>query len=49
VDGERRLIRANNITYIPPGVVHEFHNARIDPLVFLVVTGPRKDEEPRPR
>ena len=26
VDGERRLIRVNNITNIPPGVVHEFHN-----------------------
>ncbi len=25
VDGERRLVRANDVTYIPPGVVHEFH------------------------
>ena len=23
LDGERRLVRANDVTYIPPGVVHE--------------------------
>lgn len=49
VDGERRLIRVNNITYIPPGVVHEFHNAGLDPLASLVITRPRNDEEPQPR
>lgn len=49
VDGERRLVRANDVTYIPPGVVHEFHNTGIDPLVFLVITSPPTDEEPQPR
>ena len=49
VDGERRLVRANDVTFIPPGVVHEFHNTGIDPLVFLVITSPPTDEEPRPR
>jgi mannose-6-phosphate isomerase-like protein (cupin superfamily) len=44
VDGERRLVRTNDVTYIPPGVVHEFHNTGIDPLVFLVITSPPTDE-----
>jgi mannose-6-phosphate isomerase-like protein (cupin superfamily) len=45
--GERRLVRANDVTYIPPGVVHEFSNTGIDPLVFLVITSPPTDSEPR--
>lgn len=49
LDGERRLVRAHDVTYIPPGVVHEFHNTGIDPLVFLVITSPPADEEPQPR
>ncbi len=49
VDGERRLVRANDVTYIPPGVVHEFHCTGTDLLVFLVITSPPTDEEPKPR
>ena len=49
VDGERRLVRANDVTYIPPGVVHEFHCTGNDPLLFLVITSPPSDEEPQPR
>ena len=49
LDGERHLLRANDVTYIPPGVVHEFHNTGIDPLVFLVITSPPTDDEPQPR
>ncbi len=49
VDGERRLVRANDVTYIPPGVVHEFHCTGTDTLVFLVITSPPTDEEPKPR
>lgn len=49
LDGERRLVRANDVTYIPPGVVHEFHCTGTDPLVFLVITSPPTDEEPKPR
>ena len=47
LDGERHLVRANDVTYIPPGGVHEFHNTGVDPLVFLVITSPPTDEEPR--
>lgn len=49
LDGERRLVRANDVTYIPPGVVHEFHCTGTDPLVFLVITSPPTDAEPQPR
>jgi quercetin dioxygenase-like cupin family protein len=49
LDGERRLVRASDVTYIPPGVVHEFSNTGIDPLVFLVITSPPTDSEPAPR
>lgn len=49
VDGEDRLVRANDVTYIPPGVVHEFHCTGNDNLVFLVITSPPSDEEPQPR
>lgn len=49
VDGERRLVRSNDVTYIPPGVVHEFHCTGTDPLVFLVITSPPTDDEPKPR
>jgi mannose-6-phosphate isomerase-like protein (cupin superfamily) len=49
VDGERRLVRANDVTYIPPGVVHALHCTGIDPLVFLVITSPPTDDEPEPR
>lgn len=49
LDGVRYLVRGNDVTYIPPGVVHEFHNTGIDPLVFLVITSPPTDEEPAAR
>ena len=46
IDGERRQVRANDVTYIPPGVVHEFHCTGTDRLVFLVITSPVSDEKP---
>ena len=49
LDGERRLVRASDVTYIPPGVTHEFHCTGNDPLLFLVITSPPNDEEPQPR
>ncbi len=44
VDGERRLVRANDVTFIPPGVWHEFHCTGTDTLVFLVITSPPSDD-----
>jgi mannose-6-phosphate isomerase-like protein (cupin superfamily) len=49
VDGERRLVRANDVTYIPRGVHHELHCTGTATLVFLVITSPPTDEEPQPR
>lgn len=49
VDGERRLVRADDVTYIPPGVRHELHCTGTDTLVFLVITSPPTDDEPQPR
>jgi mannose-6-phosphate isomerase-like protein (cupin superfamily) len=42
-------VRANDVTYIPPGVVHEFHCTGTDTLTFLVITCPPTDDEPKPR
>ena len=44
VDGEHRHVRANDVTFIPPGVVHEFHCTGTDTLVFLVITSPPTDD-----
>jgi mannose-6-phosphate isomerase-like protein (cupin superfamily) len=44
VDGERRHVRANDVTFIPPGIVHEFHCTGTEPLVFLVITSPPADQ-----
>lgn len=49
VDGERRLVRANDVNFIPPGVQHELHCTGTCPLVFLVITSPPTDDEPQPR
>jgi len=44
LDGEHRLVRANDVTFIPPGVVHELHCTGTDTLVFLVITSPPTDD-----
>jgi len=44
LDGEHRVVRANDVTFIPPGVVHEFHATGTEPLVFLVITSPPTDD-----
>ena len=43
VDGERRLMRAHDYVYLPPGVRHGFANTGLGGLVFLVVTTPADD------
>jgi len=44
MDGERQVVRANDVAFIPPGVVHELHCTGTDTLVFLVITTPPTDE-----
>jgi len=43
-DGVRRVVRANDVAFIPPGVTHELHCTGTDTLVFLVITTPPVDE-----
>ncbi len=43
-DGVERVVRANDVAFIPPGVVHELHCTGTEPLVFLVITTPPTDE-----
>jgi quercetin dioxygenase-like cupin family protein len=44
LDDERRLMRAHDYVYVPPGVRHSFTNTGLHGLVFLVVTTPANDE-----
>lgn len=43
-DGERHVVRGNDVAFIPPGVVHELHCTGTETLVFLVITTPPTDE-----
>ncbi len=47
VEGERVVLRRHDVVYLPPGVRHGFENTGLGDLVFLVVTSPVDDEEPR--
>jgi mannose-6-phosphate isomerase-like protein (cupin superfamily) len=41
---EKRVVRAHDVMFIPPGVEHAFHNTGLDNLVFLVITSPPTDD-----
>ncbi|MCS6877849.1 MAG: cupin domain-containing protein [Geminicoccaceae bacterium] len=47
IEGERVIVRRHDIVYLPPGVRHAIENTGLGDLVFLVVTSPAEDEEPR--
>jgi quercetin dioxygenase-like cupin family protein len=44
LDDKKHIMRAHDVAYIPPGVVHELHNTGLESMVFLVITSPFKDE-----
>jgi mannose-6-phosphate isomerase-like protein (cupin superfamily) len=44
LDGKRRVMRAGDYVFIPPGVVHAFYNTGNADLTFFVVTTPPDDE-----
>ncbi len=46
IDGERRVVRAHDVIFIPPGVEHAIYNTGLAPLTFIVVTSPVSDDEP---
>lgn len=43
LDGERRVVRKNDVIFIPPGVWHSIENSGLGLLTFIVVTTPIMD------
>ncbi|MGA7986363.1 MAG: cupin domain-containing protein [Burkholderiales bacterium] len=43
LDGARRVVRAHDCIFIPPGVEHAIYNTGLADLVFFVVTTPPSD------
>jgi mannose-6-phosphate isomerase-like protein (cupin superfamily) len=44
IDGESRVVRAQDYIFLPPGVDHSIANTGLVNLVFLVVTSPVTDD-----
>ena len=44
LDGEERVVRANDVIFIPPDIVHSLYNTGFANLVFIVVPSPPTDE-----
>ncbi|HKY86904.1 MAG TPA: cupin domain-containing protein [Pseudorhodoplanes sp.] len=44
IDGDRRVVRKNDVIFLPPGVPHSIANSGLVDLVFLVVTSPVSDD-----
>ena len=44
LDGERKVVRRDDVIFIPPGVRHAIHNTGRGDLLFLVITTPPEDE-----
>ena len=40
IDGERTVVRRDDIIFIPPGVKHAIYNSGMTDLRFIVVTSP---------
>ena len=47
IGDETRLVRKHDVIFLPPGVPHSINNTGMSDLVFIVVTSPVTDEEPR--
>jgi mannose-6-phosphate isomerase-like protein (cupin superfamily) len=43
LDGERHVVRSQDVIHIPPGVEHAIYNSGLKDLVFLVITTPPTD------
>lgn len=44
IDGEKRVVRRNDIIFITPGTWHSIANTGLGDLTFIVVTTPVRDE-----
>lgn len=40
IDGQRRVVRRDDVIFIPPGVEHAIYNTGMTDLRFVVVTSP---------
>jgi mannose-6-phosphate isomerase-like protein (cupin superfamily) len=47
IGNETRLVRKNDVIYLPPGVEHSINNTGVQDLIFIVVTSPVTDDEPK--
>ena len=44
IDGERTVVRKNDVIFLTPGAEHSIENTGLGDLTFIVVTTPLKDE-----
>jgi mannose-6-phosphate isomerase-like protein (cupin superfamily) len=44
IDGQKRVVRAGTVVFLPPGVEHAIYNTGMVDLTFIVVTSPPSDE-----
>jgi len=44
IDGERRVVRRNDVIFLTPGTRHSIQNTGLGDLTFIVVSTPVKDE-----
>lgn len=47
IDGRDHVVRRHDFIYLPPGSIHSIENTGTSDLVFLVVTSPVTDDEPK--
>lgn len=46
IEGERSVVRKDDVVFLPPGVEHAIYNTGLGDLRFIVVTSPPDDESP---
>lgn len=44
IEGERSVVRKNDVIFLPPGAAHSIQNTGLGDLTFIVVTTPVVDE-----
>ena len=44
IEGERKVVRRNDVIFIPPGTSHAIYNSGLGDLTFIVVTTPIEDQ-----
>ena len=47
IAGKDHVVRKHDFIFLPPGVEHSIENTGLVDLVFLVVTSPVSDDEPK--